>query len=54
MRVRIPSPLRSYTDQRAWVEGEGATVDELLATSTGVTPACGSASSTNKGGCAGT
>ena len=30
MRVRIPSPLRSYTDQRAWVEGEGTTVDELL------------------------
>ncbi|HTH05877.1 MAG TPA: MoaD/ThiS family protein [Ilumatobacteraceae bacterium] len=30
MRVRIPTPLRSYTDQRAWVEGEGTTVDELL------------------------
>ncbi len=30
MRVRIPSPLRSYTDQRAWVDGEGTTVDELL------------------------
>ena len=28
MRVRIPTPLRSYTDQRAWVEGEGTTVDE--------------------------
>jgi molybdopterin converting factor small subunit len=28
--VRIPSPLRSYTDQQAWVEGQGATVDELL------------------------
>jgi sulfur-carrier protein len=30
MRVRIPSPLRSYTDHRAWVDGEGTTVDELL------------------------
>jgi molybdopterin converting factor small subunit len=30
MRVRIPTPLRSYTDQQAWVEAEGATVDELL------------------------
>ncbi|HTN81458.1 MAG TPA: MoaD/ThiS family protein [Acidimicrobiales bacterium] len=30
MRVRIPTPLRSYTDQRAWVEGQGTTVDELL------------------------
>jgi molybdopterin converting factor small subunit len=30
MKVRIPSPLRSYTDQKAWVEGDGDTVDELL------------------------
>ncbi len=30
MRVRIPTPLRSYTNQQAWVEAEGATVDELL------------------------
>ena len=30
MRVRIPTPLRSYTDQQAWVDAEGATVDELL------------------------
>lgn len=30
MRVRIPTPLRSYTQQRAVVEAEGATVDELL------------------------
>jgi molybdopterin converting factor small subunit len=30
VKVRIPSPLRSYTDQQPWVEGEGATVDELL------------------------
>ncbi len=31
MRVRIPSPLRSYTDQRADVEADGATVGEVLA-----------------------
>jgi sulfur-carrier protein len=30
MKVRIPSPLRSYTEQKAWVEGDGSTVDELL------------------------
>ncbi len=30
VRVRIPTPLRSYTDQKAWVEGCGSTVDELL------------------------
>jgi molybdopterin converting factor small subunit len=30
MKVRIPSPLRSYTEQKAWVEGDGGTVDELL------------------------
>jgi molybdopterin synthase sulfur carrier subunit len=30
MKVRIPTPLRSYTDQQAWVEGQGATIDELL------------------------
>ncbi len=30
MKVRIPTPLRSYTDHHAWVEGCGATVDELL------------------------
>ena len=30
MKVRIPSPLRSYTDQQAWVEGDGDTVDALL------------------------
>ena len=29
-RVRIPTPLRSYTAQAAVVEAEGATVDELL------------------------
>lgn len=30
MRVRIPSPLRSYTDKRAVVDGRGSTVDEVL------------------------
>jgi molybdopterin converting factor small subunit len=28
--VRIPTPLRSYTDQRAGVEAVGANLDELL------------------------
>ncbi len=31
MRVSIPQPLLSYTQQRAEVEAEGATVGELLA-----------------------
>jgi molybdopterin converting factor small subunit len=31
VRVRIPTPLRSYTDQQAVVDGEGSTVAELLA-----------------------
>lgn len=31
VKVRIPTPLRSYTGQRAVVEAEGATVAELLA-----------------------
>ena len=30
MRVRIPTPLRSYTAQQSAVEAEGATVDDLL------------------------
>ncbi|MEX2254459.1 MAG: MoaD/ThiS family protein [Acidimicrobiia bacterium] len=30
MKVRIPTPLRSYTDQQAEVDAEGATLDELL------------------------
>ena len=30
MRVRIPTPLRSYTAQQSVVEAEGATVDALL------------------------
>jgi len=31
MRVRIPTPLRSYTAQAANVEAEGATVADVLA-----------------------
>ena len=31
MKVRIPTPLRSYTEQQAVVEAEGATVGEVLA-----------------------
>lgn len=31
MRVRIPTPLRSYTAQAANVEAEGTTVAEVLA-----------------------
>jgi len=30
MRVFVPTPLRSYTGQRADVEAEGATVGQLL------------------------
>ena len=30
MKVRIPTPLRSYTGQRAVVEGHGGTVAEVL------------------------
>ncbi len=30
LKVRIPTPLRSYTDQRAEVEAQGATLAELL------------------------
>jgi molybdopterin converting factor small subunit len=30
MQVRIPTPLRSYTDQQKVVEGKGATVSEVL------------------------
>ena len=30
MKVRIPSPLRSYTHQEKVVEGTGATVSEVL------------------------
>lgn len=28
--MRIPTPLRSYTEQQAVVEGAGTTVDEVL------------------------
>jgi len=30
MRVRIPTPLRAYTNQQKVVEGEGTTVSEVL------------------------
>lgn len=30
MKVRIPTPLRSYTAQQSVVQGRGATVDEVL------------------------
>jgi len=30
MKVRIPTPLRSYTEQRAEVEADGATLAALL------------------------
>ena len=30
MKVRIPSPLRSYTRQQAVVDADGATLTELL------------------------
>ena len=30
MKVRIPTPLRSYTDQQPVVEVDGATIDALL------------------------
>ena len=30
MRVRIPTPLRSYTKEQSVVEGRGATVDDVL------------------------
>jgi molybdopterin synthase sulfur carrier subunit len=31
VKVRIPEPLRSYTDREKTVDAEGATVGELLA-----------------------
>jgi molybdopterin synthase sulfur carrier subunit len=31
VKVRIPTPLRSYTDQRAQVEADGSTVAQILA-----------------------
>jgi molybdopterin converting factor small subunit len=30
VKVRIPTPLRSYTGQRAEVDADGTTLDELL------------------------
>ena len=30
MKVRIPTPLRSYTDQRAEVDADGSTLAEIL------------------------
>jgi molybdopterin converting factor small subunit len=30
MKVRIPTPLRSYTDQQTVVDAHGATIDEIL------------------------
>lgn len=30
MKVLIPSPLRSYSDQRSWVDARGGTLDEVL------------------------
>jgi molybdopterin synthase sulfur carrier subunit len=31
LKVRIPTPLRSYTNEEKWVESNGETVAELLA-----------------------
>ena len=31
MKVRIPTPLRSYTGQQSVVEADGSTVEEVLA-----------------------
>jgi molybdopterin synthase sulfur carrier subunit len=31
VKVRIPTPLRSYTNEEKWVECDGATVADLLA-----------------------
>ncbi|MBK9244140.1 MAG: MoaD/ThiS family protein [Burkholderiales bacterium] len=30
MKVLIPSPLRSYTAERSWVEAQGGTLGEVL------------------------
>jgi enamine deaminase RidA (YjgF/YER057c/UK114 family) len=30
VKVRIPTPLRAYTEQRAEVDAAGATLDDLL------------------------
>ena len=31
MRISIPTPLRSYTHQQAWVEATGSTLNEVFA-----------------------
>ena len=31
MKVCIPTPLRSYTNQDKWVESDGATIADVLA-----------------------
>ena len=31
MRISIPTPLRSYTHQRGWVEAIGSTLNEVFA-----------------------
>jgi molybdopterin synthase sulfur carrier subunit len=31
VKVRIPTPLRSYTNEEKWVAGDGASVADLLA-----------------------
>jgi molybdopterin converting factor small subunit len=31
VKVLIPSPLRSYTADRSWVDAEGATLGDVLA-----------------------
>jgi sulfur-carrier protein len=30
MKVRIPTPLRSYTEQQSVVDADGTTIDEVL------------------------
>ena len=53
MRVRIPSPLRSYTGEQAAVEADGRHGRRGAATtSTGSSPACASGSSTSRAGSA--
>ena len=55
VKVRIPTPLRSYTGQQAVVEADGATVGELLADLDRQLPRHrASAWSTSRAGCAST
>ena len=30
MKIYVPTPLRSYTGQKGWVDGEGCTLGEVL------------------------